>query len=80
MEKFSVDKPRENLFGKLSDVIELSHKKTMAERGNSDSQKQAWSRVLISAIATYGNLLKDVELDMLKREIDEIKEVLEHKR
>ena len=72
-EKCSTDSRRDNLFSKLDDVITLSHRKVTAERGNSDSAKQAWSRVLISAIATYGNILKDSELDDLKAEIELIK-------
>ena len=82
IEKCNTDNRRENLFGYLDDVISISHKKVTAERGNADNAKQGWSRVLISAISTYGDLLKDVELDDLKREIEEIKEALknnEHK-
>ena len=78
MEKRSTNNPRDKLFSCLDDVIDLSHKKVTAERGNADSQKQAWARVLISAISTYGFLLKDVELDELKLEVEEIKEVLKH--
>ncbi len=78
MEKCSTDNRREGLFSKLDDVIELSHKKVTTERGNSDPLKQAWSRVLISAIATYGNILKDSELDDLKLEIEQIKEAINH--
>jgi hypothetical protein len=80
MEKCSTDNRRETLFSKLDDVIDLSHKKVTAERGNADSAKQAWSRVLISAIATYGNILKDSELDDLKAEIEAIKEDIKHER
>jgi hypothetical protein len=79
MENSRETEQRTNLFSKLNDVITLSHKKVTAERGNSDTAKQAWSRVLISAIATYGNLLKDVELDELAAEVAEIKATLEKK-
>ena len=78
IEKCSTDNRRLNLFGYLDDVIGLSHRKVTAERGNSDGAKQAWSRVLISAIATYGNILKDSELDDLKVDIEAIKEELKH--
>jgi hypothetical protein len=73
MEKCSTDNRRETLFSKLDTVIDISHKKITAERGNSDGQKQAWSRVLISAISAYGNILKDSELDDLKADIELIK-------
>ena len=78
-EKCSTDSRRGTLFSKLNDVITLSHRKVTAERGNSDSAKQAWSRVLISAIATYGNILKDHEIDELTLEVDEIKRRLDNK-
>lgn len=81
MEKCSTDNRREGLFSKLDDVISLSHKKVMLERGNSDSQKQAWSRVLISAISAFGDILKDSELDALKADIELIKlEINKHER
>jgi hypothetical protein len=78
MEKCAETNDRKRLFGYLDDIIALSHGKATTERGNKDQSKQGWARVLISAIATYGDLLKDVELDDLKQEIEEIKEVLEH--
>ncbi len=77
MEKCGETQPRTNLFTKLNDVIEQSHKKATAERGNADLIKQGWARILISAIATYGSLLKDVEIDQLKQEVNEIKKQLE---
>ena len=74
-----MDNQRESLFTKLNDVITISHKKVTAERGNSDSLKQSWSRVLISAISTYGNLLKDSEIDALTMDVEEIKRELQMK-
>ena len=59
MEKYSIDKQRDNLFKKLDDVLTISHEKATAKRENADTSKQGWSRILISAIATYGSLLKD---------------------
>lgn len=79
-EKCGKTNDRAKLFCYLGDVIVLSHKKITAERGNSDNAKQSWSRVLISAVATYGTLLKDVELEQLKVEIEEIKTVLGDKK
>jgi hypothetical protein len=43
---------RSSLFAYLGHAIRLSHEK-MTSRGNSDSAKQAWGRLMISAIATY---------------------------
>ena len=74
-----MDNQRESLFTKLNDVITISHEKVTFKRGNADVSKQGWSRVLISAISTYGNLLKDSELDKLSLEVEEIKRRLEKK-
>lgn len=73
MEKCSEKKHRDNLFPYLDDVIEVAHRKATAERGNRDMTKQGWARILISAIGTYGELLKDVELDQLEADITAIK-------
>jgi len=77
MEKCGESKGRDKLFSYLDDIIALSHGKATTERGNKDQSKQGWARVLISAIATYGALLKDVELDELKLEVEEIKKALQ---
>jgi hypothetical protein len=67
----TVDKPssnpvpaerRNSLFAYLGHAIRLSHEK-MSSRGNSDSQKQAWGRLMVAAIGTYGSLIKDAELE-----------------
>ena len=54
---------RNTLFRVLDGVLGLSHKK-IHNGGNSDKLKQGWARVLISAVSTYGNLLKDEELEL----------------
>jgi hypothetical protein len=73
IENHSETTVRQGLFDKLSDVVGLSHGKVMAERGNSDSSKQSWARVLIQASAVYGNLLRDVELEKLAADVEELK-------
>jgi hypothetical protein len=73
MEKTNGNMPKPIPFDKLNDIIELSHKKVMAEHGNADKSKQAWARVLIQAIGTYGNLLRDVELEQLAADVEELK-------
>ena len=79
MEKCNIDNQRESLFTKLNDVITIAHEKVTAKRGNADSSKQGWIRGLISAISTYGNLLKDSEIDDLTRDVEEIKRELQKK-
>jgi chitinase len=76
IENHSETTVRQGLFNKLSDVVELSHGKATAERGNSDSSKQSWARVMIQAIGTYGNLLRDVELEQLAADVEELKKVV----
>jgi len=72
VEKPSYDrsaKERRNLlFRVLDGVLAISHKKIHSS-GNSDKQKQGWARVLVSAVSTYGAILKDVELDSLEERL-----------
>jgi hypothetical protein len=51
---------RNSLFAYLGHAIRLSHEK-MSPKRNSDSAKQAWGRLTVAAIGTYGNLIKDAE-------------------
>lgn len=67
-------------FPYLKDVIDLSHKKVTTTRGNSDQAKQAWSRVLISAITAWATLRQDAELEEMKKSIAELKEVVYNKQ
>jgi hypothetical protein len=59
----SAKERRNTLFRVLDSVLSLAHRKIHAE-GNSDRAKQGWARVLVSAVSTYGGLLKDEELEL----------------
>jgi len=59
----SAKERRNTLFRVLDGVLSMSHKKIHAG-GNSDRAKQGWARVLVSAVSTYGGLLKDEELEL----------------
>jgi len=59
----SAKERRNTLFRVLDSVLSLAHKKIHAG-GNSDRAKQGWARVLVSAVSTYGGLLKDEELEL----------------
>ncbi len=59
----SAKERRNTLFRVLDGVLSLSHKK-IHNGGNSDRAKQGWARVLVSAVSTYGTLLKDEELEL----------------
>jgi len=58
----STKERRNTLFHVLDGVLSLSHRKIHND-GNSDRAKQGWARVLVSAVSTYGGLLKDEELE-----------------
>jgi hypothetical protein len=55
---------RNTLFRVLDGVLSLAHRKIHTPRGSSDRAKQGWARVLVSAVSTYGSLLKDEELEL----------------
>ncbi len=59
----SAKERRNSLFRVLDGVLSLSHKK-IHNGGNSDRLKQGCARVLVSAVSTYGTLLKDEELEL----------------
>jgi hypothetical protein len=59
----SAKERRNTLFRCLDGVLSTAHKKIHAG-GNSDRAKQGWARVLVSAVSTYGGLLKDEELEL----------------
>lgn len=61
---------RSTLFRVLDGVLSMAHKKIHAA-GNSDRAKQGWARVLVSAVSTYGSLLKDEELEIRVIELEE---------
>jgi hypothetical protein len=77
MEKCGETKPRTWLFKQLEDVIGVAHKKCTCNAGNRAHVKLGWARVLVSAVGTYGVLLKDHDLEDLAQEIEEIKKRLE---
>ena len=64
---------RNSLFAYLGHAIRLSHEK-MSSKGNSDSAKQAWGRLMVSAIGTYGSLIKDAELEGIEERLSLLEE------
>ena len=59
---------KNSLFAYLGHVIRLSHEK-MSSKRNSDSAKQSWGRLMVSAIGTYGSLIKDDELEDIEERL-----------
>jgi len=43
--------------------------KKMGSKGNSDSAKQGWGRLMVAAIGTYGSLIKDAELEDIEERL-----------
>jgi hypothetical protein len=70
---------RNNLFAYLGHAIRLSNEK-MSSNGNSDRAKQAWGRLMVSAIGTYGSLIKDVELEGIEERLAKLEQSSEMKR
>jgi hypothetical protein len=64
---------RNSLFAYLGHTIRLSHEK-MSSKGNSDSAKQGWGRLMVSAIGTYGSLIKDAELEGIEERLSLLEE------
>jgi hypothetical protein len=66
---------RSRLFTELDYAIGLAHEKTdKSTAGNSDRQK--WLRLLISAVDSYGGLLKDMQLDSIEQRLAETERLL----
>jgi hypothetical protein len=65
---------RTSLFDYLTDIIEVSHKKATA-RGRGDGSMQGWARIMVSAINSYGNLLKDSSLEDLEDRIERLEKL-----
>jgi hypothetical protein len=64
---------RNSLFAYLGHAIRLSHEK-MSSKGNSDNAKQAWGRLMVSAISTYGVLIKDAELEDIEERLARVEQ------
>jgi len=65
---FNPKEQRKALFSYLTRIVRLSHEK-LNVRTSTDRVKQGWARVMISAIATYGDLLDGVQFDELEDRI-----------
>jgi hypothetical protein len=66
---------RERLFRHLETVLERSEKMFLYTRGKHKT-RLAYGRLLVSAIDTYGRLLKLAEIDDLTKRIERIEEKL----
>jgi hypothetical protein len=60
---------RDKLFATLEAILVFAEEKRKTVN-LADKTKQAWSRIAISAISTYGSILRDVELDDILERLD----------
>ena len=68
-----------NPFPYLHDVIALAHKKVTV-KNTYEKNKQIWARVLIQAVTAWSTLKQDAELEQMKRDITELKELVFNKQ
>ena len=59
---YGKDKQKAVLFSHLEAVLSLARKK-MDMVTTSESNKQKWTRILVSAVDSWGNLLRGVEIE-----------------
>lgn len=71
--KVSAKDKRRSLCDVLNDIISFSEEKRKL-KNNSDKNKQSWSRIAISAISVFGDLLKSSELDDLESRLQKLEE------
>ncbi len=64
---------RKRLFSVLDSIIGFAEEKRVL-KGNSDRTKQAWSRLSIQAISSYGALLHDCELGEISERLERLEQ------
>lgn len=72
LEKNNGIMPRDELLRVAGDLIQYIYDRVCAERFReyeTDKARTAYARVLVAAIQAYGSILKDGELDELKKRI-----------
>jgi Iap family predicted aminopeptidase len=62
--------PREHLFEYLDSVLNVSKKKFEMEN-KLDADRQAWGRLIVNAVNSYGKLLETEELELRVEKLEE---------
>lgn len=73
---------RENILSRLDEVIKIIHNKAVKGRvKNPETEKIRiqWFRVLAYACQIYNQIEKDIELDELKKEVEQLWDSLDEK-
>lgn len=68
------DGRRKRLFRCLGIVLNVSEEKFKMDRGITNKERQGWGRLMVSAVDSYGSLLKESELEEMAKDIELIKE------
>ena len=77
-EKISSRPDREEILLLCADLISRLHSRACCNRfieREGDKTRVSYARTLVSALQTYGTLLKDSELDSLKRRIEALEQL-----
>ena len=69
---------RGDLLQDLADIVEVVIIKYTKIRA-SNKDRQAWGRLVVSAVSEMGKILKDGDLDDLKREVEELRRLVDNK-
>ena len=73
---------REELLVKASEIVRILHRRTTTRRfkaGQHDRPRLAYARVAVAAVTAYAGILKDAELDELKKRIEALEQAKERK-
>jgi hypothetical protein len=66
---------RGKLFGYLDNVIAVSQTKFKMEKAPKDD-RQAWGRIIVSAVQAYGKILNDEDLEEVKQRIEVLEQTV----
>jgi len=74
-ESFNIGEARKKLFSHLDAVLGFTGDK-MDRVTVAEATKLACGRLRVSAVEAYGRLLADADLEMLKKDVDELKRLV----
>ena len=78
MENLKKNKNNQSLKDCLDTVLRVSEQKFSYEK-KADSSRLGWGRLIVHCVKTYSELLKNEELEQLRKEVDELKEIVGQK-
>jgi hypothetical protein len=66
---------RGKLFGYLDNVITVSQTKFKMEKAPNDD-RQAWGRIIVSAVQAYGKILNDEDFEEVKHRLEALEQTV----